>query len=240
MHQEARVRLDPPVFLWGQRYFLFPPLYLETNVSYAVAMTTQSEISIRPGRPREFDTDAVLDKAIKRFSEYGYHGTSIADLNACLGLTSGSIYKAWGDKRGLFLAALDRYMALRAEAIAAQLLDRHSGRDKIQALLTQYAQLSGEIPGRTGCLVVEAAVELSQADMDVADRIAAQQNRREAQLRRLIEEGQLDGSVNAQIDAAPLAKLLLALQQGMRVLGKTGSSSEAMSGMVFELMRLLE
>jgi AcrR family transcriptional regulator len=71
-------------------------------------MTNTSHTSGRPGRPREFDSDAALDKAIARFSEHGYHGTSISDLHACLGLTSGSIYKAWGDKRGLFLAALDR------------------------------------------------------------------------------------------------------------------------------------
>ncbi|MGV8918803.1 MAG: TetR/AcrR family transcriptional regulator [Pseudomonas sp.] len=203
-------------------------------------MTNKTEISIRPGRPREFDTDAVLDKAITRFSEYGYHGTSISDLNACLGLTSGSIYKAWGDKRGLFLAALDRYMFLRGEAIATCLASQSSGRDKIEALLTHYAWLSCEAAGRTGCLVIETAVELSLSDKEVAGLIAAQQARRETQLRRLIEEGQLDGSVRRELNATAIAKLLMVLQQGMRVLGKTGADTEGMQGMVFELMRLLE
>ncbi|WP_229636173.1 TetR/AcrR family transcriptional regulator [Pseudomonas syringae] len=218
----------------------FLVLYLEMIISYARPMTTKSEISVRPGRPREFDTQAVLDKAITRFSEYGFHGTSISDLNACLGLTSGSIYKAWGDKRGLFLATLDRYMALRAEAIAACLAGASSGRDKIESLLTHYARLSCEASGLTGCLIVETAVELSLADAEIATLITAQQNRREAQLGRLIKEGQLDGSIREDLNALNLAKLLLTLQQGMRVVGKTGANSKQMLGMVSELMQLLE
>lgn len=202
-------------------------------------MNQKTEVPVGPGRPREFDTDAALNKAITRFSEYGYHGTSISDLNACLGLTSGSIYKAWGDKRGLFLAALGHYMTQRSEAIAACLAGELSGKEKIEILLTQYALLSSERAGRTGCLVIESAVELSLADNEISDLIAAQQARREEQLLRLIEEGQMDGSIRKELNAANMAKLLLALQQGMRILGKTGSDTNTMVGMVAELMRLL-
>jgi AcrR family transcriptional regulator len=196
-------------------------------------MSRKSDISVRPGRPREFDTEGALDRAITRFSEYGYHGTSISDLNACLGLTS-------GDKPGLFLAALDRYMLLRGEAISACLAGENTGREKIEALLKHYAWLSGEAVGRTGCLVIETAVELALADAEVAALIAAQQHRREVQLLRLIEDAQRDGSVRSDLNAAMFAKMLLALQQGMRVLGKTGVRDEDMQGVVAELMRLLE
>jgi TetR/AcrR family transcriptional repressor of nem operon len=202
-------------------------------------MNQKTEVPIGPGRPREFDTDAALDKAITRFSEYGYHGTSISDLNACLGLTSGSIYKAWGDKRGLFLAALDRYMTQRSEAIAACLASELSGKKKIELLITQYALLSSEVAGRTGCLVIESAVELSLADNEISKLIAAQQTRQQEQLLRLLEEGQMDGSIRTEVNAANMAKLLLTIQQGMRILGKTGSDTSTMLGMVDELMRLL-
>lgn len=208
-------------------------------ISYNSPMNRKTEVPVGPGRPREFDTDAALNKAITRFSEYGYHGTSISDLNACLGLTSGSIYKAWGDKRGLFLAALGRYMTQRSEAIAACLASELSGKKKIEMLLTQYALLSSGGTGRTGCLVIESAVELSLADNEISDLIAAQQARQEEQLLRLIEEGQMDGSIRTKVNAANMAKLLLALQQGMRILGKTGSDTSAMVGMIAELMRLL-
>jgi AcrR family transcriptional regulator len=209
-------------------------------VPYIERMMNKSPTSGHPGRPREFDSDAALDKAIARFSEYGYHGTSISDLHACLGLTSGSIYKAWGDKRGLFLAALDRYMEARAEAIRSCLTAESSGRDKISALLKMYAQLSSGAVGRTGCLVVESAVELAMSDADIAKRIAAQQKKRETQLRELLEVGQGDGSVRRDLDVAVTARLLLTLQQGMRVLGKTGSTAKDMRGLIPEMLRLLD
>lgn len=203
-------------------------------------MENTSHLSARLGRPREFDSDAVLDKAITRFSEFGYHGTSISDLNKVLGLTSGSIYKAWGDKRGLFLAALDRYVELRAKAMRECIASADTGRGKIAAVLAHYARMSSEAAGRTGCLVIETAVELSVADAEIATRIAAQQQQREAQLRRLIEEAQRDGSVRSDLDAALTARLLLTIQQGMRVLGKTGALGQDMQPLVPEAMRLLD
>lgn len=203
-------------------------------------MTCESKLSARPGRPREFDADAMLDKAIIRFSEHGYHGTSISELKTCLGLTSGSIYKAWGDKRSLFLAALDRYLALRAEATRSCMAVEITARAKLEALLTHYALLSSETAGRTGCLVVETAVELSIADAEIAERMAAQQRKRESQLCRLIEKAQREGSVRSELNATATAKLILALQQGMRVLGKTGATTEEMLSLVPETMRLFD
>lgn len=204
-----------------------------------IRMNTKTALTLRPGRPREFDGDAVLDKAIIRFSEYGYHGSSISDLNGALGLTSGSIYKAWGDKRGLFLAALDRYMLLRAEAIRTCLAEQSSGRNKIEALLQHYARDSTGPAGRTGCMVVETAAELAVADEEIAGRIAAQHRKREAQLCELAAEAQRDGSLHTGLEAAVIAKLLLTLQQGMRVLGKTGATPEEMQPMIAGLMQLL-
>ena len=65
------------------------------------------------GRPREFDIDEALAKAILVFRERGYHATSIADLTAAMGLAAGSVYKAFKDKRAVFLAAFDRYQTQR-------------------------------------------------------------------------------------------------------------------------------
>ncbi|MFB2604650.1 helix-turn-helix domain-containing protein, partial [Rhizobium phaseoli] len=65
------------------------------------------------GRPREFDAEAALDTALRVFSERGYHAASISELTEAMGLAAGSVYKAFGDKRGIFLAAFDRYRAVR-------------------------------------------------------------------------------------------------------------------------------
>mgnify|MGYP000111689999 CR=1 FL=1 len=215
-------------------------LYLETIVTYHSRMTKTASPSPRPGRPREFDSESALDRAVLRFSEYGYHGSSISDLQVALGLTAGSIYKAWGDKRGLFVAALERYIEVRTQSINGCLAVCSCARDKIQALMEQYVQLSVGKSGRSGCLVVETAVELAISDLEIAERVSVQQKSREMQLRRLIEVAQAEGSVRADIDSAAVARLMLAVQQGMRVLGKTGTSPKAMNSMVNELMRLLD
>ncbi|HGM6860895.1 TPA: TetR/AcrR family transcriptional regulator [Serratia rubidaea] len=192
------------------------------------------------GRPREFDTERALQQAVRQFSVYGYHGTSIADLNRALNLTSGSIYKAWGDKRGLFLATLDYYIAQRIESVRAATAAAGSGREKVYAFLAAYAKLSSGSEGRQGCLIVGTAVELSAYDDEIARRLAAQQQRWESQLSRLLEEGQQDGSVAASCEPAVTATLLIALTRGMRVLGKTGASEESMTRIIHKAMCLLD
>ena len=84
------------------------------------------------GRPREFDIDKALDQAIRVFREHGYNATSIGDLISAMGLASGSIYKAFKDKRAVFLAAFDRYMSLRNDQLR-QVADTTKGGSSIQA-----------------------------------------------------------------------------------------------------------
>lgn len=114
-----------------------------------------------PGRPREFDTDAAIDSALLVFRERGYHATSIKELSDATGLTAGSLYKAFGSKNGLFLAAFDRYTRTRSAALRQRTEAARSGRDKIAAVLRFYAESSHGPEGIRGCLVVASATELA-------------------------------------------------------------------------------
>src|ERR1700761_6741224 len=91
-----------------------------------------------PGRPREFDLDAALDKAIGTFSEIGYHAASLGKLTGAMEIAEGSLYKAFRDKRGVFLAAFERYVRLRGERLARELATARTGRDKVRAILVVY------------------------------------------------------------------------------------------------------
>src|ERR1700675_3846645 len=73
------------------------------------------------GRPREFDTDAAMEKAMRLFWAKGYEGTSVADLTGTLGISRPSLYAAFGDKQSLFRAALERYAAGPAGYVATAL-----------------------------------------------------------------------------------------------------------------------
>jgi TetR/AcrR family transcriptional repressor of nem operon len=192
-----------------------------------------------PGRPREFDMDAALDAALIVFRERGYHAASLAELGSAMKLTVGSIYKAFRDKRAIFLAAFDRYIELRGVELNRRLEMEQSGQDKLRVMLGFYADSSYGSEGRLGCLVVGSATELRLFDAEMAARVTTSLKRVKALFRDLIKLGQLDGSVMAKIDPEASASLLLCLVQGFRVVGKTGSTRAEMMAAVDEAMRLL-
>lgn len=151
-----------------------------------------------PGRPREFDTDAAIDSALLVFRERGYHATSIKELSDATGLTAGSLYKAFGSKNGLFLAAFDRYTRTRSAALRQRTEAARCGRDKIAAVLRFYAESSHGPEGIRGCLVVASATELAVFDEATARYIKAAMQRTEQLLFELVQEGQRDGSLSAR------------------------------------------
>ena len=193
-----------------------------------------------PGRPREFDLDDALDKAIGTFSEKGYHAASLGKLTAAMQIAEGSLYKAFHDKRGVFLAAFERYVMLRSERLAQELAGTRSGREKVRAVLAVYAGCSHGKAGRRGCLVVGSAVDLASSDPEMAKRVAAVLASQERRLVEFTREGQKDGSVSSQVDSAVTARLLLCVVQGMHVLGKTGRSREEMASLVDSALKLLD
>jgi TetR/AcrR family transcriptional regulator, transcriptional repressor for nem operon len=211
-------------------------------ISYIVAMATPFKAMTQrrgPGRPREFDMEVALDRALLVFREHGYHAASLGDLGSAMKLTPGSIYKAFSDKRAIFLAAFDRYTNLRNTKLR-QLLDAQTnGLDKLRAMLGFYAEASHGIEGRRGCLVVGSATELATFDPEMAARVTAALQRAETLLRDLIRLGQSDGSIPSGIDAAAPACALLCLLQGLRVIGKAGRTRAEMMAAVDQALRLL-
>lgn len=179
-----------------------------------------------PGRPREFEIDAALDKAITVFTERGYHGTSISDLKEAMGLTAGSIYKAFKDKKAIFLAAFDRYKLVRNAALAEAISAGTSGRERIRLALNHYAETAHGDAGRRGCLAIGAAVELALFDAETDARVRLSQSRLEALFEGLVRDGQADGSIGARIDPELSAHLLYAFLQGIRIAGKAGQGRE--------------
>jgi TetR/AcrR family transcriptional regulator, transcriptional repressor for nem operon len=218
-------------------------LDLETIASYIPVMTTPTSHPHEPrgpGRPREFDLDEALDKAIGTFSELGYHATSLGKLTAAMEIAEGSLYKAFKDKRAVFLAAFERYVLLRNEQLARTLGFARTGRDKVRAVLAFYAEASHGPVGRRGCLVVGSAVDLASSDPEMATRVSSILGAHEKRLTDFIRKGQEDGSISAAIDPVVTARLLLSVIQGMRVLGKTGRSRQEMATLVESALRVLD
>jgi TetR/AcrR family transcriptional repressor of nem operon len=190
------------------------------------------------GRPRAFDMDEALDKAIRVFRERGYKATSIGDLAEAMTLASGSLYKAFRDKRAVFLAAFDRYAELGAKQLLRLADTPKPGRERLCEVLAFYIENSRGLEGKRGCLVVGSAIELAIHDPGVAARVKACLARNEAFFANLIREGQSDGSIPKRIDAETAARALVCLTQGMRVVGKAGRPPPDAASFIETAMKL--
>ncbi len=129
------------------------------------------------GRPREFNMEQALDQAMIVFRQKGYHAASLADLGKAMNLSVGSIYKAFQDKRSLFLLVFQRYIAVRNEDLRGRLAQFSTGRAKLTELLQFYLDSSRATEGRTGCLVVGSAIELQVLDEELSQLVAQVINR---------------------------------------------------------------
>ncbi|WP_313690170.1 TetR/AcrR family transcriptional regulator [Pantoea sp.] len=191
------------------------------------------------GRPRVFDEEKFLDGAITLFRSRGFSGVSITDITAATGLTTGSIYKAYQDKEGVFARALERYVSLREESLKLRLEKAANGKAKIAELLRDYAELSQGRDGKLGCMVVAGVTHIDQLGT-VAGNLEDQLARRKAALEALIELGKQDGSIAMTTNVHAAAEVILALLQGMRVIGKASTLTNDGDGFVAQALKLLE
>jgi len=188
------------------------------------------------GRPREFDANVAIERAMDVFWSSGYYGTSLPDLLAATKLSRGSLYAAFGDKHGLFLCALDRYIAEALARLDTELDPRHSALAGVRACLAAYVERTCGTAGKRGCLVVATAMELAAHDTEVAQRIRRFFTTMEKRLAAALVRAQATGELVDCVDPATVARLLLCLLEGMRVVGKTGVDRSDLHAVVATLI----
>ncbi len=174
-------------------------------------------------RRATFDRDRVLDQATTLFWREGYTATSMRDVADATGLGAGSLYAAFGDKRGLFTAVLQRYRAVVTAELFAPLDAPDAGFAAVVAVFTRLARAEGAAPG---CLVTNTACERAPHDArvraELADALAGLEQRLAGALARAGARGELAPAV----DPAAAAAFLVGLAQGLRVLARLGASPE--------------
>ena len=175
----------------------------------------------KTGRPLSFDRNAALEQAMLTFWRHGYETTSITDLTTAMGITTPSLYTAFGDKKRLFLEAVKLY-AGDPEAMARSIADAPSAYDASRDMLIGAATAFTEKTAPPGCLLASATASGSAASADVQRAVADVRRTIAVMLRariaRDIETGKLPGIV----DATALAQLVIAVIQGMSVLARDG------------------
>ncbi|MGW6137277.1 TetR/AcrR family transcriptional regulator [Streptomyces sp. NPDC055140] len=172
-------------------------------------------------RTKEFDPDAALQSALELFWRRGYEATSMADLVDRLGIGRASIYATFGNKHELYLKAMDRYAESADAAILADLSAGGPALPAVRALVRRFAAEATTDERRlTGCFATNTATELAPHDTAAARRVERSWEHVETLLRATLTRAQAQGELPADRDPRALARLLLVLMQGMRVVGK--------------------
>ena len=191
-------------------------------------------------RPREFDEAVVLDAATQRFWKNGYEATSVRDVAEEMGLTSASLYNAFGDKRALYLLVLERYAKGALDecekALGGNAPPKRAIKDFFDATVTELLNDAQH----KGCLVVNTSLELAPHDEEFREVVKGVFMRIEKYLRDCIKAGQADGTISRRQPAADLARSLLGAVLGLRVLARTRPERELLTGLVRPLLSLLE
>ena len=184
-----------------------------------------------PGRPRAFDPDAALERALEVFWQKGYEGTSLSDLTSAMGISRPSLYAAFGNKESLFRKALGRYLAGPA-ATLAQALDGRDARQSISAYLEAAATLLSCPEHPAGCLVVQGALSCGEAGAVIRAELSAQRQGTLQQLRACLERGRAAGQLAGDCDIDALARYVATVHQGLSVQAASGATREELLAVV--------
>ena len=190
-------------------------------------MEHQPIAALPRGRPRSFDADVVVERAMGVFWSRGYGATALPDLLRATRLSRGSLYAAFGDKHGLFLRALDRYIADALARIDRELDPRRSPMEGLRDYLAGYVDRVNGANGRRGCLLVATAMELGGRDPEVDRRITGFFKAMESKLVVALSRAAETGLLADGLDPATAARLLVCFVEGMRVVGKTSPARAA-------------
>jgi AcrR family transcriptional regulator len=188
------------------------------------------------GRPREFDTDAALEKAMRLFWAKGYEGTSVADLTETLGISKPSLYAAFGDKQSLFRAALERYAAGPAGYVAAALA-KPTSREVAEQLLGGAADLQAGSRTPGGCLTVNGAIACGDEAEPVRQALNAHRTAGVELLRRRFEQAKAQRDLPKDSDPAALARFVAAVVYGMAVLASGGANRKELEQVIRTAMK---
>jgi len=187
------------------------------------------------GRPRSFDRDAALERAMEVFEEKGYDGASMTDLTKAMGINSPSLYAAFGCKEALFREAVDLYAA-RGAAIWDAIPAAPTARIAVEHLLRSSA-IAFTAEGRPrGCLIVLGVLHEDEGNNHawrlLRDHRADNLRALRARLERAVEEGELPEG----IDCRAVASFYMTVQQGMALQARDGTARETLMGIAESAM----
>lgn len=183
-------------------------------------------------RPKAFDTQAALTRAMELFWEQGYAATSMEQLTGVMGISRQSLYDTFGDKHRLFLAAMDAYCAMLEAAMLGPLTAPDAGLQALHDTAMGIVDFLIQYPKRRACLMANTTLELAPHDAIVAAKVRQHMDKMAAAFRHALVNAKARGEINAAADVDALARYLVGMAHGLMVMAKSGASREMLTEMV--------
>ncbi|MEV0635069.1 TetR/AcrR family transcriptional regulator [Streptomyces sp. NPDC050619] len=174
------------------------------------------------GRPRSFDRETALEKALLAFWQHGYEATSVSDLTRVMDIGAPSLYAAFGDKRSLFEEVVREYDAKYGSFGDRALAEEPTARAAVERTLREAAVEYTDPAHPYGCLVVHAAINCTSAEVE--ESLRERRNATVAAFERRIRADVAAGLLPPGTDAAALARHTGAMIQGMSQQARDGAS----------------
>lgn len=191
------------------------------------------------GRPREFDAADAITAATRVFWEHGYHATSVDTLCSATGVFKGSLYRTFGDKHGVLVAAFEQYAEGAITRIKARLAADLPPREALREALLYYTRVSANLLDKRGCFITNVVTEMMPDDEILRPLVEATLQRMTTQFSLAVARGQQAGQFNAKLDAEDVGRFLLCIAQGIRVLNKAEFSEASLVPIVDLALRAL-
>lgn len=177
-------------------------------------------------RPRTFDEDEAVERAMRLFWRRGFEGTSMRDLGDELAMRPGSLYAAFGDKQSLFHRALDRYCEGQGAGLLAAVEGDGPLLPRLRALLLGVAEANalahariaaGEAGEPPGCLMIATTMDLAPGDAEATRRVRATFDRIDGALTTAVARAVASGELPTDLDVTAVGRFLTTFLQGLQV-----------------------
>jgi len=187
------------------------------------------------GRPRSFDREQALERAMQVFWRQGYEATSVSDLTRAMRINPPSLYAAFGDKEQLYLEALGRYQQRRCESMAKWFQEEPTAKAAMRRLLTEAAREMARAGAPRGSMLVSSAMQCASDALQM--KIEERRDSMRALLKARIDRGLHAGELARGSDTDALVDFYSAVFQGMSLQARNGASSKRLLAIAEMAMR---
>lgn len=204
-----------------------------------MSQTQDAVVKKGRGRPKSFDREAALDKALELFWAHGYEATSLSDLVAATGAKAPTLYAEFGNKEGLFRAVMDHYSEKFSTRRNATLRCKETGvAESIENYFRESAACFTDRTTPAGCFFICTSTALGASSGELADMLIRRHQQQEAMLKDFLQRRQQLGELAADTDTAALARYLSCILQGMSVRARDGATREELDDIISTMMAL--